>query len=235
MHSLRVIKILFVAITLLNIVALAFGDMPVMANSPKDDVKPVSTVISSDVVKPSNLSVKGSEYIVPPIETTTVMVEKPSNRKVKGEDYIVPEYDESILPKEETEESDTDTEKNETVSSKESVRYDENGNVYLGNFKLTSYCACSYCCGKYAENRPVDENGNEIILTASGNRAVDGLTIAVDPKVIPLGSTVIINGHEYVAMDTGGAVKGNVIDIYFASHDAALEFGCHRGDVYLKT
>lgn len=106
--------------------------------------------------------------------------------------------------------------------------------VNLGNFKLTAYCACKKCCGKYAVNRPIDENGNEIIYTASGNRAVDGLTIAVDPKVIPLGSTIVINGHEYVAMDTGGAVKGNVIDIFFASHEAALAFGCKHADVYLK-
>ena len=32
--------------------------------------------------------------------------------------------------------------------------------------------------------------------------------------MIPLGSKVLINGHEYVAEDVGGAVKGDVIDIY---------------------
>lgn len=46
------------------------------------------------------------------------------------------------------------------------------------------------------------------------HRAIEGHTIAVDPNVIPLGSEVLINGHEYVAEDIGGAVKGNVIDIY---------------------
>ena len=35
--------------------------------------------------------------------------------------------------------------------------------VSLGSFKLTAYCSCSLCCGKWANNRPVDENGNEIV------------------------------------------------------------------------
>ncbi|MFR1857426.1 3D domain-containing protein [[Clostridium] innocuum] len=41
--------------------------------------------------------------------------------------------------------------------------------------------------------------------------------MAVDPDVIPLGSKVLIDGHVYVAEDVGGAVKGNVIDIYSSS------------------
>ena len=55
----------------------------------------------------------------------------------------------------------------------------------------------------------------------------EGVTIAVDPDVIPLGSWVEIDGHTYHAEDVGGAVNGNHIDIYFNSHDAAWDFG-HR-------
>lgn len=50
-------------------------------------------------------------------------------------------------------------------------------------------------------------------------------TIAVDPAIIPMGSTVIINGHEFIAEDVGGAIKGNRIDIYFDNHEEALKFG----------
>ena len=64
--------------------------------------------------------------------------------------------------------------------------------------------------------------------------AVAGQTIAVDPSVIPYGSTVIIDGHEYIAQDCGGAIKGNRIDIYFDSHSEALDFGVREYEIFLR-
>ena len=78
----------------------------------------------------------------------------------------------------------------------------------------TAYCPCVKCCGKWSDG-----------ITASGVKAKANHTIAVDRKVIPLGTHIIYNGKEYVAEDTGGAIKGNKIDIYFDSHEEALEFG----------
>lgn len=66
--------------------------------------------------------------------------------------------------------------------------------------------------------------------TASGTEPKAGRTIAVDPDVIPLGTHVMIDGHEYVAEDTGGAVKDNVIDIFVDSEDEAIKKG-RRYDV----
>ena len=51
-------------------------------------------------------------------------------------------------------------------------------------------------------------------LTSTGVTAVEGKTIAVDPTVIPYGSTILINGNEYIAEDCGGAIKGNKIDVF---------------------
>ena len=96
------------------------------------------------------------------------------------------------------------------------------GAKHLGSFKITHYCSCYYCCGKWA-------GGN----TASGTRPTAGRTIAVDPGVIPLGSKVIINGHTYIAEDTGKAIKGKKIDIYVNSHSTALAYGTYYADVYL--
>lgn len=63
-----------------------------------------------------------------------------------------------------------------------------------------------------------DEWGDIIKYPCDGeHKAIEGHTIAVDPSVIPPGSVVLINGHEYIAEDIGGAVKGNVIDIYSSS------------------
>lgn len=81
-------------------------------------------------------------------------------------------------------------------------------------FKATAYCNCSKCCGKWA-------GGN----TASGTVPTAGRTIAVDTSVIPFGTKVIINGTIYVAEDTGTLIKGNRIDIFFDSHEEALQFG----------
>ena len=89
-------------------------------------------------------------------------------------------------------------------------------------FKLTAYCPCMQCCGK--------TDG----ITASGTKATEGRTIAVDPNVIPFGTEVIINGHTYIAEDKGGAIKDNRIDVYFDSHQDALEFGVQYADVLIK-
>lgn len=90
----------------------------------------------------------------------------------------------------------------------------------LGEFKLTAYCTCSKCCGEWADG-----------ITYTGTEATPGRTIAVDPKVIPLGSTVVINGTEYIAEDVGGAIKGNRIDVLFPTHQEALQFGVQYADV----
>lgn len=100
-------------------------------------------------------------------------------------------------------------------------------------FTVTAYCPCEKCCGTWATNRPTDENGNEIVTTASGERAVEGVTIAVDTSVIPFGTKVEIDGNIYTAQDTGGAIKGNRIDIYFNSHEKALEFGKQEREVII--
>ena len=106
--------------------------------------------------------------------------------------------------------------------------------VSLGEFKITAYCSCHKCCGKWAEDRPLDADGNEIVYTASGAVAEAGKTIAVDTDVIPFGTEVVINGCEYIAQDTGSAVKGNVVDIYFDDHQQALKWGCQYLEIYVK-
>ncbi|MBS4175783.1 DUF348 domain-containing protein [Bacillus sp. FJAT-49736] len=50
--------------------------------------------------------------------------------------------------------------------------------------------------------------------------------IAVDPRVIPLGSKVYVEGYGYaIAGDTGGAIRGNTIDVYFSSKSDAYRWG----------
>lgn len=72
-------------------------------------------------------------------------------------------------------------------------------------------------------------------MTATGKTAEVNRTIAVDPRVIPLGSTVRINGHDYVAEDVGGAIKGNRIDIYVDHHEMATEMGVDYFNVKIRS
>lgn len=92
----------------------------------------------------------------------------------------------------------------------------------LGQFKLTAYCPCSKCNGKWAGG-----------ITSTGAMAKSNRTIAVDPSVIPYGTKVMINGEIYVAEDCGGAIKGNRIDVYHDTHSEALDFGVQYAEVYL--
>ena len=103
----------------------------------------------------------------------------------------------------------------------------------LGEFRITAYCSCSKCCDQWADKRPVDENGNEIVIGASQEVLIPSYSIAVDPKVIPYGTVVVIDGKEYIAHDCGGAIKGNRIDVYFDSHQSALEFGIKYAEVFI--
>lgn len=57
--------------------------------------------------------------------------------------------------------------------------------------------------------------------------------IAVDPKVIPLGSKVWVEGYgNAIAGDTGGAIKGNKIDVFIPTQSQALKWG--RKNVKIK-
>lgn len=106
--------------------------------------------------------------------------------------------------------------------------------VSLGVFRITAYCHCEKCCGNWAKNRPTDENGNLLVYTASGELAVEGVTIAADTSVLPFGTEVIIDGNRYIVQDRGSAITNNRIDVYFENHQDALEFGVQYKEVFIE-
>ena len=78
---------------------------------------------------------------------------------------------------------------------------------------------------------PFDAGCNGI--TATGTTAKKGV-IAVDPSVIPLGTRVYIPGYGVaVAQDTGGAIKGNRIDVCYATKAEAFGWGVRNVPVYI--
>ena len=97
--------------------------------------------------------------------------------------------------------------------------------------KLEDVTITFYCC----EERP-HICGTGTGITASGRRVTPYVSCAVDPNVIPLGSTVMLehNGEMVYlrADDTGGAVNGNHIDIAVPTHDFALSLGIQTADIW---
>ena len=116
-------------------------------------------------------------------------------------------------PKKETKITNNNDKKQSKVST------NENTGSWI-RFTATGYCSCSKCCGKSTGR------------TASGTKATAGRTVAMSSKY-SFGTKVKIKGYgTYTVEDRGGAIKGNKIDIYFDSHQDALNFG--RKTVYLR-
>ena len=89
-------------------------------------------------------------------------------------------------------------------------------------YTVTAYCSCEKCCGEWSDG-----------ITYTGSRVVWG-TVAVDRKQIPLGSMVTIEGFDdtiFKAEDIGGAIKGNHIDVWYPSHQEALNHGVQKRKV----
>lgn len=84
---------------------------------------------------------------------------------------------------------------------------EKNADNNLGTFRITVYT-------------PSSDGGAWGYATATpGERSRHLATCAVDPSVIPLGSTIEVNGLTLRAIDVGGKVKGKIIDVFFDGTD----------------
>ena len=94
---------------------------------------------------------------------------------------------------------------------------------YVGNYKVTHYCACTICTWGSG-------------ITASGKPVAEGM-IAADWGVLPKDTKVYIKRGdtlvEKVVEDRGGAINGNIIDVYVPSHEKALQMGVYYADLYV--
>ncbi len=122
------------------------------------------------------------------------------------------------------------------------------GGVTLRFSRAMYVTATAYCSGVEGTGCPIDERGysactgkNNNGYTALGIKAIAGNgdrssphIIAVDPRVIPLGSEVYIEKYGFaLAADVGSAIKSNRIDILFSTHQKALNFGRRKLKIYL--
>lgn len=99
--------------------------------------------------------------------------------------------------------------------------HNHNGLQSLGIFRTTGYCPCYRCSEGWGRR------------TSTGATATASHTVAVDPRVIPYGTKLMIEGVIYTAEDRGGGVKGNHIDIFFDSHTQTRQHGSRQQEVFL--
>lgn len=99
----------------------------------------------------------------------------------------------------------------------------------LGTYTVTAYCSCEKCCGEYAKNRPGGK-----VYGAAGVELTPGISVA---GWLPLGTQIMVDGHEYIVQDrTAKWIRekydGRIIDIYFNDHEAALEWGRQKKEIF---
>ena len=84
--------------------------------------------------------------------------------------------------------------------------------------EVTAYCPCEKCCGEYADG-----------VTANGHKIKKGDCFVAAPKSYSFGTKMVIpgyaNGKVVEVLDRGGAIKGNKLDVFFPTHQRALEWG----------
>lgn len=96
-----------------------------------------------------------------------------------------------------------------------------------GSCRITAFCACSVCCGEWANNRPLDENGDPIVYGASGKELTPGVSVACS---LPYGTEIEIDGlpGTYIVEDRTAEwiqdkYNGMTVDIYMDSHESCYD------------
>lgn len=91
----------------------------------------------------------------------------------------------------------------------------------LGKWKLTFYCACRTCSGKWGRR------------TSSGATCQEGVTVAC--AILPPGTVIKIDGYgERIVQDTGAGVSGKHLDVFMESHSECLRHGIQYREVWVK-
>lgn len=146
-----------------------------------------------------------------------------------GETYIPPKTPSSSEPVSVVT-SIEPLESEEIVESVESVedQGSELEDIETITFRVTAYCSCEICCGKWALNRPLDENGNEIVYGAAQIPLRSGVSCA---SPLPFGTEIDLGELGVVVVEDRTAdwvVEKHgqyIIDLYFTDHETASAFG----------
>jgi 3D (Asp-Asp-Asp) domain-containing protein len=105
-------------------------------------------------------------------------------------------------------------------SSHNPVKTSQQSSKHVIWMEVTAYCPCRKCCGPHAHG-----------VTASGHSVYfnSGKFVAADVDRLPFGTRLSIPGYHagqaVPVVDTGYAIRGNRLDVYFPSHEIAMRWG----------
>ena len=97
----------------------------------------------------------------------------------------------------------------------------------LVRMRVTAYCPCEKCCGRFADG-----------ITACNHKIQPGDVFVAADKTYRFGTEIVIPGYNMTlpvkVLDRGGAIKGNRLDVFFPTHQRALEWGVRELDVLVR-
>ena len=106
-------------------------------------------------------------------------------------------------------------------------RIEDNEGWQVIRMRVTGYCPCSQCCGSFSDG-----------ITANNHRIRPGDTFVAADKTYRFGTEMVIPGYNESqsvrVMDRGGAIKDNRLDLFFHTHQQALQWGVQHLDVLIK-
>lgn len=220
------IKLIFKSIMILLLTIFIIYITPLFLNFMERQTNILQLPISSVPIEPTNTI----DYSINTIEENTV--ENTTQVEIAQKEEEKTEQEENkITTRGTTDKERTETTKSSNTSSGSTTKKtttkkttttkssSSNSSGWIA-VEATGYCPCISCCGK--------TNG----ITASGKKAQANHTIAA-PSTYKFGTQIEIKGYgTYVVEDRGGAINGNRIDIFFNTHQEALNWG--RRTVYIK-
>jgi len=120
-----------------------------------------------------------------------------------------------------TDDSETNSESNTESNTEQPEEWESI------EMRVTAYCPCPKCCGQYSDG-----------VTACGYKIRPGDTFVAADRRYSFGTEMLIpgysNGRAVKVLDRGGAIKGNRLDVFFATHQEALEWGVKYLEVSVR-
>lgn len=183
----------------------------------------------------SNVSVKDSPII---LLSTTINELRNLDSTVSNESEtktearpLKPEKPEVVQTKTEnttiqkSKDSETNTDRNKESKNKGDTEPPEVWETV--KMRVTAYCPCPICCGEYSDG-----------ITACGHKIQPGDTFVAADKRYSFYTEMLIPGYSnsrpVKVLDRGGAIKGNRLDVFYATHQEALQWGVKYLDVKIR-
>lgn len=121
--------------------------------------------------------------------------------------------------------NNTQTQENKIIKKQEPELYpEEKQNYYYDTYEVTAYCPCEKCCGIWAGIGSIKDGTRK---TASGHIITENDKFcAADTSILPFKTKIDIPGYGICNVeDRGGAIKKKKLDLYFPTHQEALNWG----------